>query len=245
MLRAKADLVLAGGPVFQAVFERVDPTLRWDFSAHDGDRVTKGQVFATCAGDACNLLKAERTGLNFLQRMSGIATMTRSYVDALGEGRAKICDTRKTLPGFRELDKYAVAAGGGANHRFSLSGGVMLKDNHLAAAGGVKQAMALVRHSAPHTLRVEVEVENFDQLQAALEAGAEIVMLDNMSTEDMREAVRRIRAFGGDQIVIEASGNITVERLPELRDIGLDFISSGTLTHSVVAADISMRVEIA
>ena len=243
-LRAKSDLVIAGLPVFDAVFQRVDPSLTWDFDVQDGDHVAKGHVFARCTGDACNLLKAERTGLNFLQRMSGVATLTRSYVDALGTGRARVCDTRKTLPGWRELDKYAVTKGGGATHRLSLSGGVMLKDNHLAAAGGVKQAMAMVRKSAPHTLRVEVEVENFAQLEAALEAGAEIIMLDNMSTPDMITAVKRVREFAGDRVLVEASGNITIERLPELRDVGLDFISSGALTHSAIAADISMRMDI-
>ncbi len=242
-LRAKSDLVIAGLPVFEAVFARVDPEIRWSFDVKDGDFVPNGTVFARAEGDACNLLKAERVGLNFLQRMSGIATLTRSYVQALTPSDARICDTRKTLPGWRELDKYSVAMGGGANHRFSLSGGVMLKDNHIAAAGGVAQAMAMVKGSAPHTLRVEVEVENFDQLEAALAAGAEIIMLDNMGTPDMRKAVARIREYSGDRVIIEASGNVTIERLPELRDVGLNFISSGALTHSVIAADISMRVE--
>ncbi len=242
-LRAKSDLMIAGLPVFKAVFERVDPEISWTFDVKDGDFVPNGTVFAHAEGDACNMLKAERVGLNFLQRMSGIATLTQSYVKALSPSDARICDTRKTLPGWRELDKYSVAMGGGANHRFSLSGGVMLKDNHIAAAGGVKQAMAMVKGSAPHTLRVEVEVENFDQLEAALEAGAEIIMLDNMGTADMRKAVARIREYSGDRVIIEASGNVTIERLPELRDVGLNFISSGALTHSVIAADISMRVE--
>lgn len=243
ILRAKSDLVIAGLPVFAAVFERVDPTVRWTFDVEDGSRLARGTVFARGVGEASSLLKAERTGLNFLQRMSGVATLTRSYVDALGDSTARICDTRKTLPGWRELDKYAVNVGGGANHRISLSGGVMLKDNHIAAAGGVAEAMAMVRDRAPHTLRVEVEVENFEQLTAAISAGAEIIMLDNMSTPEMRRAVEHVRKTAGRQIWMEASGNVTLERLPELRDLGLDFISSGALTHSAIAADISMRME--
>lgn len=243
LLRAKSDLVVCGLPVFAAVYERVDPTIRWEFDVADGARLTPGTVFARATGDAPSMLKAERTALNFLQRMSGVATLTRTFVDTLGDSTAKICDTRKTLPGWRELDKYAVHVGGGANHRITLSGGVMLKDNHIAAAGGVGPAMALVRDRAPHTLRVEVECENFDQIRAALAAGAEIIMLDNMTTENMREAVKLIRETSTYPVWIEASGNVTLARLPELRDLGLDFISSGALTHSAVAADISMRME--
>lgn len=241
-LRAKDDLVLAGQDVFCAVFERVDPTISWTFIAEDGARISKGTVFAQGSGDAGNLLRAERTALNFLQRMCGVATLTRQFVDKLGTSETRICDTRKTLPAFRVLDKYAVSKGGGATHRLSLSGGVMLKDNHLAAAGGIESAMDLVRAHAPHTLRIEVETETLEQVQQALDAGAEIIMLDNMSTDDMKAAVELIRA-ASTTVLIEASGNMVLERLPELRGLGLDFISVGALTHSVSAADISMRVE--
>ncbi len=240
-LRAKSNLVLAGQDVFKAVYERVDPTIRWTFDVPDGSVIMSGTIFATGQGDSGNLLRAERVALNFLQRMCGIATLTHQFVDALGESKARICDTRKTLPGFRILDKYAVSMGGGATHRLSLSGGVMLKDNHLAAAGGIEPAMALVRQHAPHTLRIEVECESLAQVESAIHAGAEIIMLDNMSTTDMREAVELIRSLSKTAL-IEASGNMNLERLGELRDLDLDFISVGALTHSVTAADISMRI---
>lgn len=240
-LVAKEDLVLAGQDVFKEVFKRVDPKIQWEFLDTDGARITRGTVFANGHGDAGNLLRAERTALNFLQRMCGVATLTRQFVDALGPGETRICDTRKTMPGWRVLDKYSVSRGGGATHRLTLSGGVMLKDNHLAAAGGVERAMELVRDHAPHTLRVEVEVESLEQTQAALDAGAEIIMLDNMSQETMREAVALIRAQS-DTVLIEASGNMTLERLGGLQGLGLDFISVGALTHSVTAADISMKL---
>ena len=241
-LVAKDNLTVAGMPVFEAVFRRVDPNVQWDYRVKDGDQCQTGDLMATATADAISLLRAERTALNFLQRMSGIATMTRRYVDALGPSTARIVDTRKTLPGYRELDKYSVVQGGGTNHRFSLAGGAMVKDNHIAAAGGVADAIARVRKDLPHTLKIEVEVERLDQLDEALAAGADIIMLDNMATEKMRQAVEIIRQ-NPTRVAIEASGNITLERLPELADVGLDFISSGALTHSVAAADISMKFE--
>ena len=240
-LVAKQDLVVCGLGLVVAVFEAVDPAVKWTFEASDGEHLPRGTVLGRANGNAANLLRGERTALNFLQRLSGIATMTREYAEALGE-RTRITDTRKTLPGFRELDKYAVRCGGGTNHRFSLSGGVMIKDNHIAAAGSIEAAMKRVRASAPHTLKVEVEVEDLAGVQAALDAGADIIMLDNMSTPDMKRAVEVIRSRVGDRVQIEASGNVTLERLPELSAIGLDFVSSGALTHSVRAADISMNV---
>ena len=241
-LVAKQDLVLAGSQLVGAVFAVVDPDVRWRFSAEDGATITRGTTFAHATGNAASLLRGERTALNFLQRMSGVATMTRSYADALGTGRTRITDTRKTLPGWRELDKYAVVCGGGTNHRFSLSGGVMVKDNHIAAAGSIAAAVDRVRQTAPHTLRIEVEVEDLAGVREALDAGVEIIMLDNMSTPAMREAVTLIREHAGDRVFVEASGNVTLQRLPELSNIGLDFVSSGALTHSVIAADISMRM---
>lgn len=243
-LVAKEELCVAGLAMVQAVYDRVDPAIRWQFEVDDGARVGEGDVIGRAQGDAVGLLRGERIALNFLQRMCGIATKTARYVEALGESTARIVDTRKTLPGYRELDKYAVRAGGGANHRFNLSGGVMIKDNHIAAAGGdIAEAVRRARQLAPLTLKVEVEVTGFDELDRAIAAGADVIMLDNMSTEDMRRAVRRVREAAGDRITVEASGNITAERLPELADVGLDYISSGALTHSVVAADISMRFE--
>lgn len=240
-LVAKQDLTVAGIALVEAVFVAVDDRVRWSFEVADGDQITRGDVLGSATGDAASLLRGERTALNFLQRMCGIATMTRSYADALG-ARVRIADTRKTLPGWRELDKYAVAAGGGSNHRFSLAGGVMVKDNHIAAAGGIEEAVSAVRRTAPHTLRIEVEVESTAMALEAVEAGADIVMLDNMSTDAMRQTIAAIRDVAGDRIVIEASGNITLERLAELGELDLDFVSSGALTHSVAAADISMDV---
>lgn len=248
-LVAKQDLIVAGLDVVRAVFERVDSKISCTFHVKDGDTLNKGDVLARLEGDAVSLLRGERTALNFLQRISGVATLTRSYVDALGVSTVanavptKIADTRKTLPGWRTLDKYAVRCGGGANHRFNLASGVMLKDNHIAAAGGIQRAFERVRAQAPHTLRVEIEVTNLEELGQALETGAEIIMLDNMSTAQMVEAIALVKKSGKrDRVLLEASGNITIERLPELRDLGLDFISVGALTHSAIAVDISMRV---
>lgn len=240
-LVAKQVLRLCGTQMVQAVFERVDPNIRWTFAVRDGGEVADGEVIGKVEGPAISVLRAERTALNFLQRMSGIATQTARYVAALGNSPTRIVDTRKTLPGFRELDKYAVRCGGGQNHRVNLAGGVMLKDNHIAAAGGsIQEAVRMVRAQAPLMLKVEVEVTDFDELSQALQARADIIMFDNMSTEMMAEAVRRARAHS-PEILLEASGNITLERLPELADIGLDYISSGALTHSVAAADISLK----
>ncbi len=242
-LVTKEPMTLAGLPMVRAVFDRVDAEVEWKFESRDGDHVDSGHVIARAQGEAVSLLRGERTALNFLQRMTGIATMTARYVEALGDSSTRIVDTRKTLPGYRELDKYAVRMGGGTNHRYALGGGAMVKDNHIAAAGDVSKAVSMVRNEAPHTLKIEVEVERFAQIKPALDAGADVIMLDNMSTDDMVECIEFIRNES-DHVTIEASGNITIERLPELSDIGLDFISSGALTHSVRAADISMRVDL-
>lgn len=244
VLIAKEDLVIAGLPLVKAVFARVDPEVTWKFDVEDGAILKAGTTFASAEGDAISLLRGERTALNFLQRMSGVASLTHDYVLALGsDSSAKIVDTRKTLPGYRELDKYSVVKGGGTNHRYSLAGGAMVKDNHIAAAGGVAEAISRVRAQLPHTLKIEVEVERVDQIDAALEGGADIIMLDNMDTVTMQKAISKIRAFTKRRVTIEASGNITHDRLPELSGIGLDFISSGALTHSATASDISMRIE--
>jgi nicotinate-nucleotide pyrophosphorylase (carboxylating) len=243
-LIAKQDLVVCGLDVACAVCERVDRGLDFEALVTDGAHVARGELLGRVRGDTVSLLGAERTLLNFIQRMSGVATMTARYVEALGNPKIRLADTRKTLPGWRELDKYAVKVGGGANHRFTLSGGVMLKDNHLAAAGGIAPAVALARASAAHTLRVEVEVETLDQVREALAAGAEIIMLDNMEMSQMLEAIALIRADRrGAEVLIEVSGNVTLERLPELGKLDVDVISTGAITHSAVAADISMKFE--
>lgn len=240
---AKEDLVVCGLSMVRAVFERVDPEIKWLFTAKDGDVIKAGTIFGEATGPAVSLLRGERIALNFMQRMSGIATKTHRFAMKLEGSKTKITDTRKTLPGWRELDKYSVRTGGGANHRFSLSGGVMVKDNHIFAAGSVEKAVALAREYAPHTLKIEVEVDRWSQLDPALEAGADIIMLDNLTTNEMKKAIAHIRAFS-EKIVIEASGNITIERLPELKSIGLDVISSGALTHSAIAVDISMKLDL-
>lgn len=235
-LVAKRPLVVAGQPVAALVFGRVDGDIAFEPRADEGERLNGGETLAHARGPTASLLRAERTALNFLQRLSGIATKTARYVDALDDPETKLVDTRKTLPGFRHLDKYAVRCGGGHNHRYDLGGGVIVKDNHIAAAGGIAEAIDRIRDEAPHLLRVEVEVETLEGLDEAVGAGADVVMLDNMSTETMKRAVDR----AGDDVLLEASGNVTLERLPELGGIGLDFVSSGALTHSVEAADVSM-----
>jgi nicotinate-nucleotide pyrophosphorylase (carboxylating) len=243
-LIAKQDLVVCGLDVARAVCERVDRALVFEPLVADGARLKRGELIGHVRGDTVSLLGAERTLLNFIQRMSGVATKTAEYVAALGNPKIRLADTRKTIPGWRELDKYAVKIGGGANHRFTLSGGVMLKDNHLAAAGGIGPAVALARAQAAHTLRVEVEVETLDQVREALAAGAEIIMLDNMDMARMAEAIGVIRQDRrGREVLIEISGNVTVERLPELAKLDVDIISTGAITHSVIAADISMKFE--
>jgi nicotinate-nucleotide pyrophosphorylase (carboxylating) len=240
-LLAKEGLVLSGVAVFAEVFRRVDPTIACHFERGDGEAVSAGERFASIRGPIVGLLGGERIALNFLQRMSGIATRTARFVEALEGASFRVADTRKTLPGYRELDKYAVRCGGGANHRYSLGGGVMIKDNHIAAAGSIGAAVERARARAPHTLGIEVETTDLEEVEEALEAGADVIMLDNMDADAMREAIEVIRGRAGDAVVIEASGNITLSRLPELRDLDLDFASVGALTHSVQAADISMR----
>lgn len=242
-LVAREPLVVSGQPVFAAVFEELDASVTYTGRVDEASHCEGGATIGTIDGPTTALLQGERTALNFLQRLCGIATETSRYATVLEGSETSIVDTRKTLPGFRELDKYAVRCGGGANHRYNLAGGVIVKDNHIAAAGGIAPAVEAIRDAAPHLLRIEVEVEDLQELDEALEAGADVVMLDNMSTAEMERAVERVREAAGRDVLIEASGNITVDRLPELADIGLDLISSGALTHSVDAADISMQFE--
>lgn len=235
---AKSDLVVAGIDVFIAAFRQLDPQAELRESLADGSVAERGQTVAVVTGSLSALLSAERTALNFLQRMSGIATMTRQFIDAVSGTRARILDTRKTVPGLRVLDKYAVRAGGGTNHRFALYDGVLVKENHIAAAGGIGSAVRRVRRRVPHTVRVEVEVRNLEELQEALDAGADMVMLDNMDVAAMRKAVRRVSG----RIPLEASGNVSLASVRTIAETGVDFISVGSLTHSVRAADISLLI---
>jgi len=236
---AKEDGVIAGLPVFKRAFSLLDPTVIFNDFAEDGQFVEKGMILLSFTGNARALLKAERTALNLLQRMSGIATMTHAYAKALTGSIAKIVDTRKTVPGLRYLDKYAVRAGGGTNHRFCLSDGVLIKDNHIKAAGGITAAVKSARAVAPHTIRIEVETETMEMVIEAMEAGADIIMLDNMTNQEMTEAVQLIAG----KALTEASGNVTLDRVAEIGYTGVNLISSGALTHSVKAMDISMRFD--
>lgn len=242
-LLAKEDIVLCGSEIFTYVFQRIyalslgtKPALQIEFLAKDGDFVTKSTRFAKLSGPTAVLLKAERLALNFLQHLCGVATHTRRIVDALGS-QVSLCNTRKTLPGMRELQHYAVRTGGGRSHRFNLSGGVMLKDNHIAAAGSIAAAVELAKKRAPHTLRIEVECENMQMVQEALQAGADIIMLDNMDTQQMIEALKVIQ----QRAITEVSGNVTLERAKTLGSLAVNFVSCGAITHSSHAADISMR----
>jgi nicotinate-nucleotide pyrophosphorylase (carboxylating) len=235
---AKTELVVAGIDVFGEVFLTLDPSLGFAPRRRDGEKVADGDLLAEISGRLASILAAERVALNLFQRMSGIATMTRRYVDAISQTRAKILDTRKTAPGLRILDKYAVRVGGGCNHRFALYDGVLIKDNHIAAAGGIGPAVKRVRQRIPHTLKIEVEVKNGAELEEALAAGADAVLLDNMSLAEMACAVARVEG----RIPLEASGNMTLTRIKEVAGTGVDLISVGALTHSVTAADISLNV---
>ncbi len=236
-LICKEEGVICGLQVFERVFHLIDKKVRIDFSVEDGDWVKAGQLLAKVRGDMRAILAGERTGLNYLQRMSGIATYTRKMVDLLEGTSIKLLDTRKTTPNNRIFEKYAVRVGGGSNHRYSLSDGVLLKDNHIGAAGGVKEAVRLAREYASFVRKIEVEVENIDMVKDALEAGADIIMLDNMSPEEMKEAVKVIDG----RAVIEISGNVNKENIESLRALGVDFISSGALTHSTPGMDISLK----
>lgn len=236
-LLAKQDGVIAGLEVFARVFTLLDERTEVTFHCKDGDAVRSGQLLGRVRGDIRVLLSGERVALNLLQRMSGIATCAREMAAALQGTNTRLLDTRKTTPGLRILEKYAVRVGGGYNHRFNLSDGVLLKDNHIAAAGGVREAVRLAREYAPFLQKVEVEVETLEMVDEAVAAGADVIMLDNMSVEDMREAVRRIAG----RAQTECSGNVTREKLQALADIGVDYISSGALTHSAPILDISMK----
>jgi len=235
---AKVEMVVAGIDVFGEVFLAFDPALNFTQRRRDGEKAEKGDLLAEISGSLASILTAERVALNLFQRMCGIATLTRRYVDRIEGMPAKILDTRKTVPGLRILDKYAVRVGGGYNHRFALYDGVLIKDNHIKAAGGIGPAVRRVRERIPHTLKIEIEVKNLMELEEALAAGADAVMLDNMELAEMAAAVKRV----GGMIPLEASGNMTLERVREVAATGVDLISVGALTHSVAAADISLNV---
>ncbi|MCI9441427.1 MAG: carboxylating nicotinate-nucleotide diphosphorylase [Ruminococcus sp.] len=236
-LICKQDGIIAGLHVFRRVFELLDEDTKAEFFCKDGDSVKSGELLGKVKGDIRVLLSGERVALNYLQRMSGIATYTRSVADLLAGSKTKLLDTRKTTPNMRIFEKYAVRAGGGYNHRYNLSDGVLLKDNHIGAAGSVTKAVQMAKEYAPFVRKIEVEVENLDMVKEAVEAGADIIMLDNMSTEEMQEAIRIIDG----KAETECSGNVTKENISRLTALGVDYISSGALTHSAPILDISMK----
>lgn len=236
---AKAAGVIAGLEVAQAVFNYLDPESIFTNLIKDGDIVQSGEVIAKVRGRSRALLTGERTALNFLQRLSGIASQARQLAEIIKDSSAVLLDTRKTTPGLRVLEKYAVAVGGARNHRFGLYDGVMIKDNHIIAAGGIKKAVSMARASVPHTLKIEVEVENFEQLNEAMDAKADIIMLDNMDMDAMKAAVAIVKG----RALLEASGGIKPANLREVAQTGVDFISMGALTHSAVSLDISFDIQ--
>lgn len=236
-LICKQDGVIAGLQIFQRVFELLDKDIKVEFFCKDGDEVKNGQLMGKVTGDIRVLLSGERVALNYLQRMSGIATYTRQVAKLLEGSKVTLLDTRKTTPNCRVFEKYAVRVGGGCNHRYNLSDGVLLKDNHIGAAGSVTKAIQMAKAYAPFVRKIEIEVETLEQVKEAVEAGADIIMLDNMTPEVMKQAVELIDG----RAQIECSGNITKENIQKIREIGVDFVSSGALTHSAPILDISMK----
>lgn len=236
-LICKMDGIISGLEVFRRTFELLDESTVFETSYKDGDRVKKGDLIGKVRGDIRVLLSGERTALNYLQRMSGIATYTREIADLLAGSKTKLLDTRKTTPNNRIFEKYAVKTGGGYNHRYNLSDGILLKDNHIGAAGGVKEAITMAKEYAPFVRKIEIEVENLDMVREAVEAGADIIMLDNMTPDMMKEAIKIIDG----RAETECSGNVTLENVARLIDIGVDYISSGALTHSAPILDVSLK----
>lgn len=236
-LIAKEDGIIAGLDVYARVFQMLDEKTEIDFKCKDGDEVKKGELMATLTGDIRVLLSGERVALNYLQRMSGIATYTRQVAKLLDGSKVTLLDTRKTTPNCRVFEKYAVRVGGGCNHRYNLSDGVLLKDNHIGAAGSITKAITMAKEYAPFVRKIEIEVETLEQVKEAVEAGADIIMLDNMTPEVMKQAVELIDG----RAQTECSGNITKENIARIREIGVDFVSSGALTHSAPILDISMK----
>ncbi len=236
-LICKQDGVICGLAVFARTFALLDDSTEVELFAKDGDEVKRGAHIAKVTGDIRVLLSGERTALNYLQRMSGIATATRAMVKLLDGCKTKLLDTRKTTPNMRVFEKYAVKVGGGCNHRYNLSDGVLLKDNHIGAAGGVAKAIEMARAYAPFVRKIEVEVENLDMCREALDAGADIIMLDNMSADDMAKAVEMI----GGRAITEISGNVTAQNIENIKKVGADFVSSGAITHSAPILDLSLK----
>ena len=239
LFRAKQDCVVAGGILLQRIFSLLDTNIKVRILCHDGSAVSRGTVVAEAEGPTRALLMVERTALNFLQRLSGTATLTRSYVEAVAEFPCKIIDTRKTTPGLRALEKYAVRMGGGTNHRLGLYDAGLIKDNHIVASGSISKAIEKVRGHAPFMARIEVECSDLKQIEEALDASADVIMLDNMGTKEMAEAVKRINK----KAWVEASGGINMEVVREVASTGVDFISLGALTHSAPSADFNMKIE--
>lgn len=246
-VRAKQDLVLAGTDVFARVFERLDPTVRLARLAKDGDAIKKGTVVLTAEGSARSLLIGERPALNFLMRLSGVATQAHALARTLDGTNTRLIDTRKTTPGWRAIEKDAVRAGGCANHRFGLFDGILIKDNHIEAAGGIKSAVEGARARAHHLVKIEVEASTLEQVNECLALDVEAILLDNMDDALLKLAVEAARAYSartGRKIVLEASGNMTAERLPRVAACGVDLISMGALTHQAVSVDLSMKIEL-
>ena len=236
-LICKQDGIICGLDIFKRTFELLDPTSRFEANFKDGDRVKKGDLLGVIYGDIKAILSGERTGLNYLQRMSGIATITREYMDELKGYSTTLLDTRKTTPNMRPFEKYAVTVGGATNHRYNLSDGVLLKDNHIGAAGSITKAIQMAKAYAPFVRKIEIETETLEQVKEALDAGADIIMLDNMDKETMKKAVEIING----KAQTECSGNVTKERLKEIAEIGVDSVSCGALTHSAPIMDISLK----
>jgi nicotinate-nucleotide pyrophosphorylase (carboxylating) len=237
---AKQDFVLAGWPVVVRTFHQVSEKITVESGCRDGDAVLKGSVFGSVAGPAARLLSGERVALNFLQRLSGIATLTRQFVEAVSGTGTTLLDTRKTTPGLRALEKYAVRMGGGRNHRFGLSDGVLIKENHIAAAGGVAEAVRKARASVDHLKKIEIEVTTFEELNQALDAGADAILLDNMTPGQVKDAVQRVSG----RVPLEVSGGVHLGNVREYALTGVDFISVGALTHSFKSADISLELKL-
>ena len=237
-LIAKEEIILAGIEVFSRVFSRLDPEIVVETKYRDGEAVSNGEDIGIVKGSMRGILSGERTALNFLQRLSGIATLTRKYVERTDSSKVRVIDTRKTTPGLRILEKYAVRRGGGFNHRFGLFDGILIKDNHIAVAGSIAEALARIKGRVPHTLRIEVEVEDIKGVEEAIGAGADAILLDNMSLKETREAV----SIAGGRVLLEASGGITLESIEEVSKTGIDLISVGAITHSARSVDISLEV---
>jgi nicotinate-nucleotide pyrophosphorylase (carboxylating) len=237
-LLAKEEIILAGIEVFSRVFSRLDPEIVVECTYHDGDVVPNGYDIGIIRGSMRGMLSGERTALNFLQHLSGIATLTKRYVEKIDPSKVRVIDTRKTTPRLRILEKYAVRMGGGFNHRFGLFDGILIKDNHIAAAGSISKALAKIKANVPHTLKIEVEVEDIKGVEEAIVAGADAILLDNMSAKEMKEAVSIARG----RVLLEASGGITLESIGEISKTGINLISIGAITHSARSVDISLEV---